>query len=166
MKHFASVFAILFFIGIHCKAQEKTLKFIEGSTSPNATLQDVSWISGSWKGEAFGGITEEIWSPPLGDSMMFSFKLVADNKVVFYELGGIRQVDDTLIFQLKHFGNDFKGWEEKDETIDAKLVKIEENRIYFDQFTFEKINENEINIYVVVEDDGKAEEIKFTYKRD
>jgi len=166
MKLFVSVFAILFFITINCSAQENTLKFIDGSTSPSATLQDVSWISGSWKGEAFGGITEEIWSPPLGDSMMFSFKLVADNKVVFYELGGIRQVDDTLIFQLKHFENDFKGWEEKDETIDAKLVKIEENRVYFDQFTFEKINENEINIYVVVEDNGKAEEIKFTYKRE
>lgn len=145
---------------------QNTLKFDKSTIPVKAAIEDVSFIAGNWQGEAFGGITEEIWSPPLGDSMMFSFKLVAENKVVFYELGGIRQVDDTLIFQLKHFGNDFKGWEEKDETIDAKLIKIEENRIYFDQFTFEKINENEINIYVVVEEDGKAEEIKFTYKRD
>jgi hypothetical protein len=160
------IYLLLILITTTCNAQENTLKFEKEMHSPEANLSQVAWIEGHWKGEAFGGITEEIWSPPLGDSMMFSFKLVADNKVVFYELGGIRQVDDTLIFQLKHFGNDFKGWEEKDETIDAKLVKIEENRIYFDQFTFEKINENEINIYVVVEDDGKAEEIKFTYKRD
>ncbi|MBU2938231.1 hypothetical protein KO494_01640 [Lacinutrix sp. C3R15] len=166
MKHTTTLFVILFSIAIHSLAQENTLKFTEGTKSPSATLQDVSWISGSWKGEAFGGITEEIWSPPLGDSMMFAYKLVADNKVVFYELGGIRQIDDTLIFQLKHFGNDFKGWEEKDETIDAKLVKIEKNRVYFDQFTFEKINENEINIYVIVEDNGKSEEIKFNYKRE
>lgn len=156
---------LLIFAITSCKAQENTLKFVEGTTSPNATLQDVSWISGHWHGEAFGGITEEIWSPPLGDSMMFSFKLVSDNKVVFYELGGIRQVDDTLIFQLKHFGNDFKGWEERDETIDAKLVKIESNRAYFDQFTFEKISDSEINIYVVIEEEGKTEEVKFNYKK-
>ena len=134
-------------------------------TSPKANLSQVSWIAGHWKGEAFGGITEEIWSPPLGDSMMFSFKLVNDGKVIFYELGGIRQVDDTLIFQLKHFGNDFKGWEEKDETVDAKLIKIDNNCAYFDQFTFERISETEINIYVVIEENGQTEEVKFNYKK-
>ncbi|RAJ18019.1 DUF6265 family protein [Olleya aquimaris] len=148
-----------------CKAQTNTLQFEQGMTSPKANLSQVSWIQGHWKGEAFGGITEEIWSPPLGDSMMFSFKLVSDGKVVFYELGGIRQVDDTLLFQLKHFGNDFKGWEDKDETVDAKLVKIEGNRVYFDQFTFEKISDTEINIYVVIEDKGETEEVTFNYKK-
>ncbi len=148
----------------NCQSQENnTLQLKEGSTSPMAILSDVSWIEGHWKGEAFGGITEEIWSPPLGDSMMFSFKLVVDNKVVFYELGGIREVDSTLIFQLKHFGNDFKGWEEKDETIDAKLVKIESNRVYFEGFTFEKVNENEMAIYVLIKEKDKTEEVKFNY---
>lgn len=146
-------------------AQSNTIKFDETISSPKANLSQVSWIQGHWKGEAFGGITEEIWSPPLGDSMMFSFKLVSNGKVVFYELGGIREVDNTLIFQLKHFGNDFKSWEEKDETVDAKLVKIEDNRVYFDQFTFEKISDSEINIYVVVEDNGNTEEVKFNYKK-
>ena len=156
---------ILMFISISY-SQTNTLKFEDHMTSPKANLSQVSWIAGHWKGEAFGGITEEIWSPPLGDSMMFSFKLVNDGKVIFYELGGIRQVDDTLIFQLKHFGNDFKGWEEKDETVDAKLIKIDNNRAYFDQFTFERISETEINIYVVIEENGQTEEVKFNYKKD
>ena len=146
--------------GFSQQSPANTLQLSEDQISPKASLVDVSWIQGHWKGEAFGGITEEIWSPPLGDSMMFSFKLVADNKVVFYELGGIRQVDGTLIFQLKHFGNDFKGWEEKDETFDAKLVQIKDNRAYF-----ENINENEIAIYALIKDKGKSEEVKFNYKR-
>jgi len=54
-------------------------------------------LQGHWKGEAFGGITEEIWSPPLGDSMMFVFKLVDEGKVVFYEIGGIREVMTSLL---------------------------------------------------------------------
>lgn len=163
MKNALLVIALVIFGS--CKAQQNTIKLPENEISPKANLNQVAWLEGHWKGEAFGGITEEIWSPPLGDSMMFSFKLVSEGKVVFYELGGIRQVDDTLIFQLKHFGNDFKGWEEKNETIDAKLVKIEKNRVYFNGFTFEKISDAEINIYVVIKDKGKTEEMKFNYKK-
>jgi len=168
MKYSLVFIGLLLSLFTTCKAQEKvsnTMLFTEEMTSPKAYLDDVSWIEGHWKGEAFGGITEEIWSPPLGGSMMFVFKLVADGSVQFYEVGGIRQIGDTLIFQLKHFGDDFKGWEEKDETIDAKLVKVGENRIYFDEFTFEKVSDDEMNIYVVVEDKDKKEEVKFNYKR-
>lgn len=160
------VFIVCFIISInYTNAQNKTVKFEEHMTSTKATLQDVSWIAGHWRGEAFGGVTEEIWSPPLGNSMMFSFKLVSENKVVFYELGGITEIEGTLLLQLKHFGADFKGWEEKDETVNFKFVKIEKNNVYFDQFTFEKISDNEINLYVVVNENGKEEEVKFNYKR-
>ncbi len=150
---------------LDCSAQN-TISLEEGAASPKASLADVEWIAGHWKGEAFGGITEEIWSPPLGDSMMFVFKLVVDGAVQFYEVGGIRQVDGSLLLQLKHFHGNFKGWEEKEETVDFKLVKLEGNRIYFDDFTFEKVTENEINLYVVISNkDGSQEEVKFNYKR-
>lgn len=146
-------------------AQQKTLSLAENGVSPKASLNQVSWIQGHYVGEAFGGKTEEIWSPPFGDSMMFVFKLTVDDKTAFYEVGGIRQVDDTLLMQLKHFGSDFKGWEEKDETVDFKLVKIEKDAVYFDGMTFEKVNDNEINIYVVIDENDKKEEVKFNYKK-
>lgn len=146
--------------------ESNVLKFTDGMISPSATLEDISWISGYWRGEAFGGITEEIWSDPLGNSMMFSFKLVVNEKVKFYELGGITQIGSTLLMQLKHFNDDFKGWEEKEETVDFKLVKIEKDKVYFDELTFEKISDSEINVYVVVSNkDGSSEEVKFNYKK-
>ena len=61
---------------------QNTLK-LGDNKSPKATLADIAWLSGHWRGEAFGGITEEIWSPPLGDSMMGSFKLVSEGKNQF-----------------------------------------------------------------------------------
>ena len=157
---------LLFFLALlSCRAQN-TISFTEETTSPKATLTNVSWIAGHWKGEAFGGVTEEIWSPPLGNSMMFVFRLIADGKVQFYEIGHIQQTNGTLLLQLKHFHGNLKGWEEKDETVDFKLVKLEGNRVYFDDLTFEKINEQEINIYVVIgQDDGSKEEMKLNYKR-
>lgn len=145
---------------------QKTMIFPENGTSPKASLNDVAWITGHWRGEVFGGIAEEIWSPPLGNSMMFSFKLVNDGAISFYEIGHIQQINETLILQLKHFHGDLKGWEPKDETVDFKLVKMDENGVYFEGLTFEKVGENAINVYVMVSnEDGKAEEVAFEYKR-
>ncbi|MBM1105501.1 hypothetical protein JQC67_05035 [Aurantibacter crassamenti] len=156
---------IVFFFTITANAQN-TLSYKVGDIAPKAKLSQISWMEGHWQGEAFGGITEEIWSPPLGGSMMFSFKLVADGKVQFYELGHIRQVDESLVFELKHFNSDLKGWEEKDEVQSFKLIKIADNRFYFDGFTFEKINTNEINIYGLIhQENGGNEEVVFNYKK-
>lgn len=163
MKAFIYITILLFTIG--SSGQNMTMTLVENADSPAATLDQVSWIQGHYIGQAFGGKTEEIWSPPSGDSMMFVFKLTVDNKTVFYEVGGIRQIDDTLLMQLKHFGNDFKGWEEKDDTVDFKLVKIENDKVYFDGMTFEKVSDSEINVYVVLSENGKEEEVKFNYKR-
>lgn len=160
------VFSILLFcLTISAQAQN-TLQLPANEAPQKGTLNDLAWITGHWQGEAFGGITEEIWSPPLGDSMMFVFKLVSEGKVQFYEIGHIQQQGETLILQLKHFHGSLKGWEEKDVTVDFKLVKLEKNRAFFEGFTFEKISDNEINMYVVIgHEDGTSEEAKFKYNR-
>ncbi len=159
-----NIFILLLFVSFSCKAQN-TMTLEEGAVSPKANLSQITWMEGHWKGEAFGGITEEIWSPPLGGSMMFSFKHVADGKVTFYELGHIREVNGSLVFELKHFGGDLKGWEEKDEVQRFKLVKVDGNRLYFEGFTFEKLSNQEINIYGLIQQGEKAEEVKFHYKK-
>ena len=135
-------------------------------TSPEAMLNDIAWIQGHWKGHAFGGETEEIWSPPLGGSMMCVFRLVVENEVVFYEIETITEENNSIILRLKHFGSDLNGWEEKDETVDFRLVKVTTDKVYFEGFTFERISKDEINMYVVIgHDDGSKEEVKFNYLR-
>ncbi|MCB9260396.1 MAG: hypothetical protein H6612_13705 [Ignavibacteriales bacterium] len=149
-------------------AQNKTLQLSENQNSPNASLEDVKWIAGHWRGTAFGGITDEIWSPPLGESMMFMFKLVdaETDTVVFYESGGIVEHNNSLILRFKHFTSEYIGWEEKDESLTFRLVKVDSNNVYFEGFTFERINEKEINIYVNIEEkNGSFSEVKFNYKR-
>jgi len=155
---------LLLFISPLLSAQN-TISFEKETIAPKANLSHVAWLEGHWKGSTFRMIVEEIWSPPLGGSMMFSFKHVADGNVTFYKLGHIREVEETLVFQLKHFGENLKCWKEKDETVDAKLVTLDDNKLYFNDFTFEKVNENEINNYVVVDKNGTSEEVKFNYKR-
>lgn len=137
----------------------------ELTPSPVAGLDVVAWIAGHWRGEAFGGTVEEVWSTPLGDSMMGAFKLVIENTVQFYELETIMSVDDTLVFRLKHFSGNLTSWEEKDEFIDFRLVKVTENKVFFNGLTLERIDENTMNIYVAIEEHEKITEHKFHYVR-
>jgi hypothetical protein len=96
---------------------------------------------------------------------MCVFRLISEGKVEFYEIVTITEENNSLMLRLKHFHHDLKGWEEKDETVDFPLVKIENNRAWFQGFTFEKISEDELNIYVMIGNkDGEAREMKFPYK--
>ncbi|MDO5969688.1 DUF6265 family protein [Flavivirga aquimarina] len=149
---------IVSFYSLACKAQvKKTLE---------PKLENISWISGNWKGEAFGGITEENWSEPSGGSMMATFKLINNNKVSFYEIEIIREVENTLILQLKHFNNDLKGWETKDETVDFPLKEITANKVIFEGMSFEKVSDNEMNVYVDIhQKNGSIETVKFNYTK-
>ena len=156
--------ALLLFIVSTTLIFQNTLT-LEDKDSPAASINDVARIAGNWQGEALGGITEEIWTAPLGKSMMGSFKLVVNEIVQFYELCTITEENESLLLRIKHFDKDLKGWEEKDQSIEFPLVKIEKNKVYFDGLTFEKINEDELNIYVIFKDEGKEEvEMKFNYK--
>ncbi|GAB5564522.1 MAG: hypothetical protein Wins2KO_15850 [Winogradskyella sp.] len=151
---------IIFFtlISLCCQAQQNTLK---------PTLENISWISGTWHGKAFGGITEEIWSEPSGGSMMASFKLINDGKVTFYEIEIIREIENSLILQLKHFGPDLKGWETKDETVDFPLKEITENKVIFEGMTFERVSDNEMIVHVdMKEKDGSISVMPFKYTKD
>ena len=142
---------------------QNTLHYNDEKGSEKATLKDIEWLAGNWTGEAFGGQFEENWSKPSAGSMLFNFKLVADGKVVFYELGHIIEKDKTLLYQIKHFDVNLKGWEEKDQSEDFRFIKKEKNRMYFDNFTFEKVSNNEVNLYAYFED--SKEEVVFNFKK-
>lgn len=169
MKKYRQFFFLLccFALVFTCKAQEfnHTIALEEGQSSPKASLDQVAWITGHWEGEAFGGHFEEIWSSPKAGSMMAMFKLWADGQVQFYELITIAEVDGSLVLKLKHFGADLKGWEEKDEMMEMPLVKLEENIVYFNNYTFELKDEDTIHCYVIIEEKGAKEEVQFVFKR-
>jgi len=155
----------IFLINIQYNYAQQTIQLKDGITPPKANITDVAWIAGHWQGEAFGGTIEESWTPPLGNSMMGIFKLVNDGKTNFYEIIIISEEDETLVMKLKHFHSDLRGWEEKDEYIEAKLVKLETNKAYFEGFTYEKVDDMHLNIYVLMEEDGKHSEMKFTFEQ-
>ncbi len=140
--------------------------FGQTETTLEPKIENCAWIAGNWKGEAFGGQTEENWSTPSGGSMMATFKLINDGQVSFYEIEIIREVNDTPMLQLKHFNSELKGWETKDETVDFPLKEITATKVVFEGMTFEKISDNEMNVYVDIENkNGEIDIVKFNYKK-
>ena len=73
-------------------------------------ISDFGWLTGHWIGDGFGGISEEIWSPPKGGTMMGSYRhLDKSENVNFYEFMVIVEENDTIKLKLKHFNTDLTG---------------------------------------------------------
>nr|WP_321223069.1 DUF6265 family protein [uncultured Psychroserpens sp.] len=159
------IITLLLLLSLNINAQTEKNTNLNDSLAPK--LENIKWIAGNWKGEAFGGITEENWSEPSGGSMMATFKLINDGEVSFYEIEIIREIENSLVLQLKHFDNDLKGWESRNETVDFPLKKITPTQVIFEGMSFEKISENEMNIYVDIKnEEGNIEIVKFNYKKE
>lgn len=146
------------------KNSEHTLKLADGAASPPAKIADVAWIAGHWRGKAFGGTVEEVWAPPIGNSMLGMFRLVLpDGAVRFMEILTLTEEDGTLFLRLKHFNSDLTGWEEKDESIEFRFVKVEGQTVWFEGMTFQRVDKDTLNIYVTNQnDDGTLSEFDFT----
>jgi len=147
------------------KNTENTLTIDAEENRQKATIDDISWLSGSWLGEGFGGVCEEVWSAPMAKSMMGMFQMIQKDAVLFYELCQIVQDNESLILKLKHFNTDLTGWETKDETIDFPLLKIEGQTAWFDGITYQRQGD-QLKVWVAIkEKDGVVSEGAFVFIR-
>lgn len=171
MKLFSRIIisAILLFafsnIGISEDKMEKTLSLAEGEKSPKANLSDIAWLAGYWQGEGLGGVIEENWSPPLGNSMTGTFKLITEGQDAFYEFFIITVEDESLILKLKHFNPDMSGWEGKNDFVTFRLVKIEEKTTYFSGLTYNLLDDDTLQIFLRMKRDDKVEEMELLLNR-
>ena len=143
-----------------------TLKLDAGAAPGKATLKNVAWLVGQWRGEGLGGVAEEVWSPASGGAMMGMFRIVRGGKVWFYELMSIAETDGSLTLRLKHFHPDMKGWEEKDEVREFRLVRADEKGAWFDGMTLLRDGAGRLVATVAIKSkDGSLSEGKLQYRR-
>lgn len=146
----------LFFISLEqASAQE-----IE---QPN--IEDFAWLAGSWVGDGFGGISEEIWTAPSAGSMIGAYKHYKDGKVNFYEILHISKIDGKFSLRLKHFNPDLTGWEEKDKFIEFPFVKATSNKIEFKGLSYELIDKDKMEIRLKLNRGGEITTEIFNFER-
>lgn len=86
-------------------------------------IPNLGWMTGSWRAELWGGVAEEIYSQPNSGGLFGTFRFTKNDKVVFYEMIVIENHPTGTLLRLKHFHFGLKGWEEKDDFVENKLIE-------------------------------------------
>jgi len=144
---------------------EHTFQLSPGEERPAATIEDASWLAGSWAGTAFGGRFEEVWNAPSAGTMVGLFKLLGDEGVAFYELILLSVEDGTLSLKVKHFNPDFTAWEEKADYVNFRLVKKEDDALHFGGLSFYRRGDNSMDGYIVMRNGDEVTEHHLVYER-
>lgn len=143
---------------------DNTLALDDSTSMPRASIHDLAWLAGHWRGEFLAGVADEVWAPPSAGSMMGMFRLVQDSAVVFYELMTIVEEGGTLVLKLKHFNPDLSGWEEKDDHVAFSLVRLGERAAYFEGLTFKRVAGDVLRGYLAMRRGDDVREAAFTYR--
>ena len=149
------------------QAQE-TRSIPDDHVPPPATLAELGWLVGQWRGEGIGGAPAyESWLPPTGNTMVGTFVQQADDDTLrFTEHMYLIEEGDTLVLRLKHFNADLTGWEDKDDMHSFRLIAVEDCAAYFRALTLRCDGENGLLAAVRMTREGKpAGELVFRFTR-
>lgn len=128
-------------------------------------MSDLAFIEGHWVAEHGNDELEEIWSSPVGDSMMGMFRWIKDGKVWLYELLCIRKEGEGIVFRFRHFSNELVPWEPEDEPLTFSLVGSSEGEAVFEnpdrenprRYSFIKDGDDGLRVHVQGYREGRLE---------
>lgn len=135
-----------------------SIGYSQESTFPYA------WLAGHWTGDGFGGVSEELWSPPSENGTMMGVYRhhKGDGSLNFYEFLTL----DSTGMKLKHFTPELTGWETKEDFVHFQLVEFTENKIVLKGLVFERMSDTEMEIRLDLKNGDKqwTEVFKMTRK--
>ncbi|MFO7526506.1 MAG: DUF6265 family protein [Ignavibacteriaceae bacterium] len=149
IKPFIIFFSVVLFTNV-IHSQEKPF-----------SLDELKWLSGQWKGEAFGGVAEEIWSKPSSNSMMGMFRLQYDNVDKLYEFLLIEQSGSGISMKFKHIKSGYDEME--NEPILLNLIELNSILAHFENedksliIKYNLLTENSVKIELISTKNGKTE---------
>lgn len=164
--------AQIFLMGLLVSAGPLTPSIGQTSQSPSSVkLSDLSFMMGLWQADWNGGMGEEHWSPPSGDSMIGTFRFVKDGKGRFYELMVIEQTTHGPVLRLKHFNAGLIGWEDKTQVYSFPLIECRQGIAIFElenkksRLTYSRTSKETLSVVLdEPSDDGKLHSENFKFR--
>ncbi len=89
------------------------------------TIDDLSFLTGHWRGGDENFTFEETWSAPAGGVMTAMARGVSDGEARVLEYIIVSAEADGLVMRFKHFNADFSSWEEGAEPLTLLLSEFE-----------------------------------------
>ncbi|PQA88455.1 DUF6265 family protein [Hyphococcus luteus] len=106
---------------------------MSAAAAQEASLDDLAFLEGHWRGGREGLVFEEIWSAAEGGVMTGMARGVStgeDSALRVLEYIVISEEADGVAYRFKHFGADYSTWEENGPIVMA-LTELGENDITF-----------------------------------
>jgi hypothetical protein len=97
------------------------------------SLQDLEFISGHSRGEYDGGIADEHWSEPAGDSIMGVSRYIKNGKVQKYQLMVIEQTPKGPSLRIMDFKPGLDTWDEKAHVVTYSLIHWSKGQVVFER---------------------------------
>ena len=157
--------AIILALAVPATAQNT--RSLGDSTSPPASIDQLSWLAGSWVGTGMGNDVAETYSAPLGGRITGHFAM-EDGKggVAFTEIVDYVPLRDSLAYRVRHFNPDMSGWEDRTgKPVIFPLVAVEKDRWFFDGMTIERTGTNSLTMWVRITENGTTSEVPFRFTR-
>jgi hypothetical protein len=126
-----------------------------------ASLADVAFMEGRWRGTFNGGPIEASWIAPVGDNLTGFMRMMKDNKVTMYEMLIFEQTEQGPIVLVKHFKPSLVGQEEKDKSDRYKFIEAGKEKALFEKedgsirIIYEKRGKDQLAIQRGQQKDGK-----------
>jgi hypothetical protein len=104
----------------------------ERGAKPKVKVNDLAFLTGSWRTDVWGGTGEEIWTKPESGNMIALWRFMKGGKLVFTEHVSLEEdAERGPVLRLKHFNPGMKGWEEKDESLTFYVEKFDTGDVHF-----------------------------------
>jgi hypothetical protein len=109
---------------------------------PAVRIDAAAWLAGQYAGTGLGGEVDYQWLPPRAGAMVGTFRLVdKDGRTAFSEILQLAEIDGTLTLRVKHFTAEFVAWEDKDRSVEFRLVAAAADELRFDGLTLRRTPE-------------------------
>jgi hypothetical protein len=100
------------------------------AAGPAATVADLAWMTGSWKGAMGPGTLEENWTRPDSGSMASLVRGTGAGKTSMIELIVIEEAEGSLVLRLQQWNPGYQPRSPGPQ--EMRLVEIAERKVVFD----------------------------------
>lgn len=145
----------------------KVKRLISGQQPAEATLEDIVWMQGDWKGEFpnTGQFNEHIVASPKFKQLPSIVRFYSDH-IMMNEIAVFIERNGSLDYVVRHFQNGLIALEPVDKPLVRHLISIEGNRYYFEGITFVNDSPDQHTVYYEYpEGERKGEILTLIQKR-
>jgi len=100
--------------------------------SQSTSVEDLAFLTGSWRGEVGPMVFEETWLSPMAGNMTGVFRMSNAGEVELLEILSLNKAGEGVSFQLRHFSSALELWpSELDGPMEATVELVDEDSVRF-----------------------------------